>query len=263
MWRKNLEKLNMNEGLDRLIKIDVENRDKKLRHEIVKHLILLSSKAINISTWWIPIKMKELYEYWLLTKDRLESRLYIMKMYYLLCQKKKLYILDDYKYVFKKLEFNENCTDIITTIIELLDNKNDQVYMWLYKIQDNKIYNKLWEQLELYFTDELKRKTITSLHYFWKLFKQKEDKEYFISNAIMLILKRDEINWLSDNLPPFIDIREIINIDSKYMDIGNKKEKTRLEEILLIDEGEENMRFINEKYRTLRINESLVQFHHL
>ena len=73
---------------------------KTKRTNLVNRLIVMMSEEVNISTWWMPLKICELYRKWAENRDNPTSRKYLVDMYLYLISQKKIRLISDIKSVF-------------------------------------------------------------------------------------------------------------------------------------------------------------------
>ncbi len=227
----------------------------RIRSNMINRLVCMMTEEISISCWWIPIKMLELYQYWIKYRTEKESRMYLLKMYYMLIQPKKIRLISDLRSVFLlPSDYLDNLEDlkqihqqviskypdvlsmnygsdkeitdkdqIFLNICQLMEDEKDEVFYWTQLLirLDKKFSNKLWNYLVNYYQAEetkQRKQVIVCLHSFFKIMTHKE-KWIYLYHAILLISRRSQINW-SEKMPEFIDNRPMIT-DLVYQD--NKK----------------------------------------
>jgi hypothetical protein len=73
---------------------------KRIRTNMVNRLVVMMSEEVNISAWWIPLKMLELYEKWDGNRGNTSSRKYLVDMYLYLTSQKMIRLISDLHSVF-------------------------------------------------------------------------------------------------------------------------------------------------------------------
>ena len=53
---------------------NTQRSGQKIRTNMVNRLVVMMSEEVNISSWWVPIKMLELYNKWVENRDNSSSR---------------------------------------------------------------------------------------------------------------------------------------------------------------------------------------------
>jgi hypothetical protein len=234
----------------------IQMNAQKIRTNMVNRLVVMMSEEISICNWWLPIKMKELYENWMKTRKTLPSRNYLIAMYKLLIDSEKLRIISDYKTVFNLppyyIDFKKqsllhkellqkhdsklikdaklNVHDTFEKVATLLENSNDEVFFWLSKLieNENKTHIKaIWELVTKYSPN---KGVCGALHYFFLKMTHKE-KWIYLYHACLLIVNRNKIDWTCN-----LDLNEMIHQDEqneKYYNFNMNKNKIEIDDFIL------------------------------
>ena len=67
---------------------------------MINRLVVMMSEEVNISTWWLPIKMMELYQKWWSNRGNPESQKYLVDMYLYLTSQRMIRLTSDLKSVY-------------------------------------------------------------------------------------------------------------------------------------------------------------------
>ena len=67
----------------------------RLRTNMVNRLVVMMSEEVNISAWWMPVKIFELYEKWIENRGNVSSRKYLLDMYLYLTSQKMIRLISD------------------------------------------------------------------------------------------------------------------------------------------------------------------------
>ena len=78
----------------------IQIQAKSIRTNMVNRLIVMMSEEVNISAWWMPLKMLDLYEKWIENRDNFQSQKYLVDMYLYLTSQKMIRLISDLKSVF-------------------------------------------------------------------------------------------------------------------------------------------------------------------
>lgn len=70
---------------------------KRIRTNMINRMIVMMSEEISISTWWLPIKIYQLYENWTQNRNNDIGKSYLLKIYHYLCNSSKIRIISDYR----------------------------------------------------------------------------------------------------------------------------------------------------------------------
>ena len=70
------------------------------RSNMINRLVVMMSEEVNISTWWLPIKMMELYQKWWSNRGNPESQKYLVDMYLYLTSQRMIRLISDLKSVY-------------------------------------------------------------------------------------------------------------------------------------------------------------------
>jgi len=79
---------------------NVRTQAKRIRTNMVNRLIVMMSEEVNISAWWMPLKIFELYQQWLENRDDASSRKFLVDMYMYLTSQKMIRLISDLKSVY-------------------------------------------------------------------------------------------------------------------------------------------------------------------
>jgi hypothetical protein len=308
---------------------------KGIRTNMINRLVAMMSEEVNISAWWMPSKIFELYQKWEENRGNAISRKYLVDMYSYLTSQKKIRLISDLKSVYLlppyyvepdkmndlmrihnniqtqypriysdqskvgKLEWEidmddypPNVRSCIRGIIYNLDKGIDNVFYWIHKLCEferkdwvveekgkNKFKYKckfpriVWKILHGFIDRNRKykfvREQICALEDLYKKMKHKE-KPIYLYHAILLIVRRDEIDWSSTPPPvdtPIADVTKLyddhlgggkMEIDDYVLDMhtkGGKKGPNYREKFAL--EGafieNENLDFLRPDYREIYV----------
>ena len=72
----------------------------RIRTNMINRLVVMMSEEVNISAWWMPLKIYELYQKWVENRDNTSSRKYLIDMYYYLTSQKMIRLISDLKSVY-------------------------------------------------------------------------------------------------------------------------------------------------------------------
>lgn len=75
-------------------------RAKTIRSNMVNRLVVMMSEEVSISAWWMPLKIYELYQRWVESRDGALSRKLLVDMYLYLTSQKMIRLISDLKSVF-------------------------------------------------------------------------------------------------------------------------------------------------------------------
>lgn len=303
----------------------VQRSAQRIRSNMINRLIVMMSEEVNISAWWLPVVMWDLYQKWHINRKDSISRKFLMDMCLHLTSQKMIRLVSDIISVYRVPPDNEktsktgdyrrihkevmlrypnvcanqaavgkvdwiidssgypaNLKSFIDGIVFNLEQGSDNVFFWireLYevarinKVKESKYTNLLWKLLygfiDQYSEWERIRGPITALHTFYKEMKHREKPIYLI-HAVLLIVRRMEIDWYSS--PPVIDTPSVeidklydehicngkIEMDDFVMDMhtrGGRRAANRLEKFAL--EGayvkNEDVKFLNPDYREIYV----------
>jgi hypothetical protein len=73
---------------------------KRIRTNMVNRLVVMMSEEVNISTWWMPLKILELYQNWIKNRDNPLSQKYLVDVYLYLTSQKMIRLISDLKSVY-------------------------------------------------------------------------------------------------------------------------------------------------------------------
>jgi hypothetical protein len=264
-----------NQSLLENLSVDVIKMNaKKIRSNMINRLIVIMSeeikyvkniiyfiflnfyrfKKISINCWWLPLKMKEYFDKWNLNRNNEKSRTYLVNIYSLLFNSKKLRLISDLKTVFnlppyylkdykelRKLhlellneskeirerfdKFLENST-IIDEFEKCIKTKNEDAFYWLSKLieeEDKSRVKSIWEIVSYYAPH---KNLNESLKFF---FDKMNHKEYWIYlyHAILLIIHSKSINFdepIPVNVPvtkEFVQIYYSKNLENIIIEIDD------------------------------------------
>jgi hypothetical protein len=72
----------------------------RIRTNMVNRLVVMMSEEVNISAWWMPLKIFDLYQKWIKNRGNAISRKFLMDMYYFLTSQKMIRLISDIKSVY-------------------------------------------------------------------------------------------------------------------------------------------------------------------
>jgi hypothetical protein len=78
----------------------VKTRAKTIRTNMINRLVVMMSEEVNISAWWMPIKMLELYNRWVENRGNASSRKVLMDIYRYLLSQRMIRLISDLKSVY-------------------------------------------------------------------------------------------------------------------------------------------------------------------
>lgn len=81
-------------------KTKTQRSARRIRTNMVNRLIVMMTEEINISAWWLPLTVFDLYQKWVENRDDISSRKYLIDMYMHLTSQKKIRLISDIKSVF-------------------------------------------------------------------------------------------------------------------------------------------------------------------
>ena len=196
---------------------------KKIRTNMINRLVVIMSEEISINCWWLPIKMKELYEKWMQTRESEISRKYLVKIFMLLIKSEKLRLISDLKTVYNippyylsdynqlsKLHsqlLNENKINLVdvdltglkaTEKLKEFENciqaSDEKAFFWLSKLieKENKDYvNSIWNIV----TNNSPVKDVTDCLKFFFTKMTHREKWIYLYHAILLIVHRKSVDF--------------------------------------------------------------------
>lgn len=197
----------------------------KIRTNMVNRLVAMMSEEVSINCWWLPIKMRELYEKWTLNRKSNGVRKYLVIMYKLLVDCKKMRLISDLKTVYNLPPYYLKDFVQLCELHKELLSTNSQLFERMQKLSENKAdfmdafkqcivaqsedaffyLSKLIEKEKKDFCDAIWRivqehspqKSVTeSLHFFFKKMTHKE-KWIYLYHAILLIVNKNRIDFNS------------------------------------------------------------------
>jgi len=205
--KEGLKSDDFNIGIYCLIEFDLFNC-KRLRSYMINRLIVMMSEEVSIGTWWLPIRVKELYDE--ITKCP-DNKQLLVTLYETIFECKGCYILKEYlpKTELKLVEINKK--EVLNEFEIYLKDKNKLVFEKLSLLLPHpRIGISIWVIIKKYLQPEL----YESLHFLYCKMVHKE-KVYYLYHGILLIILKEEINWdsikkskLSD-----LDVKELYNIN--------------------------------------------------
>jgi hypothetical protein len=74
---------------------NVQRSAQRLRTNMANRLVVMMSEEVNISAWWMPIKMLDLYQKWWATRGNPESRKHLVDMYRYLLSQRMIRLISD------------------------------------------------------------------------------------------------------------------------------------------------------------------------
>ena len=238
---------------------NVRRSARRIRTNLVNRLVAMMSEEVNISAWWIPIKILELYQKWTGNRDNPSSRKHLVDMYSYLTSQRMIRLISDLKSVYllpPDYAKPEQMTDLVrifrkisalhpavyTDLIKIgdvewnldlgkypvsfnhcikgvafnIEKGSDHVFYWLHQlcslekkhaVAKYRYIKAVWEILYRFIDQhgeyEFVRESISALEFFFKKMTHQE-KPIYLYHAILLLVRRYEIDW---NLSvPAIDI---------------------------------------------------------
>jgi hypothetical protein len=82
------------------MRANTQTQSKRMRTNMVNRLVVIMSEEINISAWWMPSKILELYQPWVENRGNAISRKFLVDMYLYLTSQKMIRLISDIKSVF-------------------------------------------------------------------------------------------------------------------------------------------------------------------
>jgi hypothetical protein len=74
---------------------NTRTRAKAIRSNMVNRLVVMMSEEVNISAWWMPSKVLDLYEKWIENRNNPLSRKFLVDMYSYLTSQKMIRLISD------------------------------------------------------------------------------------------------------------------------------------------------------------------------
>ncbi len=304
---------------------NTQTQAKRMRTNMVNRLVVMMTEEVNISAWWMPLKIFDLYQKWIENRGNSSSRKFLVDMYLYLTSQKMIRLISDLHSVFLvppdyvkreqmddllQIHYNiqKRYPDIysgqaeigkvkwkvgmgryptklqpcIKGIIYNLEKGSDHVFYWIKKLcdlaQENGVHKYkylkiVWEVLHRFIDHnseyEFVRETICALQKFYTMMGHRE-KPIYLYHAVLLIVRRNEIDWNSTAPPvdtPIADVMKLyadhlgngkMKIDDYVLDLHTKRMKWSahcLEKFAR--EGayvkNENTNFLNPEYRDIYI----------
>ena len=81
-------------------KVETQRSARRIRSNMVNRLIVMMTEEINISAWWMPLTIYDLYQKWVVNRNDISSRKYLIDMYMHLTSQKMIRLVSDIKSVF-------------------------------------------------------------------------------------------------------------------------------------------------------------------
>ena len=81
-------------------RINVQQSAQRTRTNMINRLVVMMSEEVNISVWWMPAKMKALYQNWIENRGNPDSRKYLVDMYRYLNSQRMIRLISDLKSVY-------------------------------------------------------------------------------------------------------------------------------------------------------------------
>lgn len=78
----------------------VQSQARKIRTNMVNRLVVMMSEEVGISAWWMPLKIRELYEKWKDYRGGPEFRKYLVDMYLYLTSQRMVRLISDLRSVY-------------------------------------------------------------------------------------------------------------------------------------------------------------------
>ena len=79
---------------------NTQNNAQRIRTNMVNRLVVMMSEEVNISAWWMPLKIFELYEKWIENRGNDSSRKFMVEMYIYLMSQQMIRLISDLKSVY-------------------------------------------------------------------------------------------------------------------------------------------------------------------
>jgi hypothetical protein len=245
---------------------NVQRSAQRLRTNMANRLVVMMSEEVNISAWWMPIKMLDLYQKWQATRGTPESRKHLVDMYRYLLSQRMIRLISDlhsvylippdyvkpehmsdlvrihagiqslYPAVFDNqasvgdvdwdlTDYPANLRPCIEGIVYNLEAGSDHVFFWINQLCDlerqdgvgeYRYIKAVWSVLHRFIVrhpgHEFGRESISALEWFFKKMSHQE-KPIYLYHAILLLVRRDQINW--ESKAPRIDT-PMAEVESLY-----------------------------------------------
>lgn len=79
---------------------NTQSNAQRIRTNMVNRLVVMISEEVNISAWWMPSKIFDLYEKWIENRGNPSSRKFLVDMYMYLTSQKMIRLISDLKSVY-------------------------------------------------------------------------------------------------------------------------------------------------------------------
>jgi hypothetical protein len=79
---------------------NTQNSSQRIRTNMVNRLVVMMSEEVNISAWWMPSKIFDLYQKWTENRGNDSSRKYLLEMYLYLMSQQMIRLVSDFKSVY-------------------------------------------------------------------------------------------------------------------------------------------------------------------
>ena len=241
---------------------DVKQRAKSIRSNMINRLVVMMSEEVSVSAWWMPVKVRELYQRWCEDRGTPDSRKHLVDTYLYLTSQRMIRLISDLKSVYllppdyvnppqmddlRQIHAGiqalyphifpdqanvgdvdwdlsnvpENLQSYANGVIYNLEKGSDHVFYWVSKLCDiernewiskkNKkkfrckcrhlkiVWKILHDFIDRHSEYEHVRETIEALRFFQSKMNHNE-KPIYLFNAVLLLVRRNEIDWKSTGL---------------------------------------------------------------
>jgi hypothetical protein len=240
---------------------------------MINRLVVMMSEEVNISTWWMPAKIKALHQKWVESRDGTFSRKILVDMYlYLTSQKmirlisdlKSVYILppyyvkprqmDDFRQIHRSISalypavygnqtdvgdvdldltgYSANIRRCIKGIVYNLEAGSDHAFYWISRLCDLEnedgtakyrylrfVWSVLYRFIDRHREIEVVRDAISALEFFFNKMGHQE-KPIYLYHAMLLLIRRNEIDWKSEDPEIDIPIERVESLYKAHLDGG-------------------------------------------
>jgi len=80
--------------------VKIKQHAKRLRTNMINRLVVMMSEEINISAWWMPLKIFKLYQEWVENRGNSSSQKFLVDMYLYLTSQQMIRLISDLKSVY-------------------------------------------------------------------------------------------------------------------------------------------------------------------
>ena len=82
------------------LRANTQQSAQRIRTNMINRLVVMMSEEVNISAWWMPLRIYELYQNWWKYRNSPVSRKYLIDMYYYLTSQMMIRLISDLKSVY-------------------------------------------------------------------------------------------------------------------------------------------------------------------